>query len=100
MFKLNLLITSIKVYLTIFRLIVDLVKLKSTPVVDIAAVTTNLLDLAQNILPNQDTHTSSLASIYGRPSRLTRYWPLGLTFLFSSSTIFRFLFNKRAELST
>ena len=67
---------------------------------DIAAVTTNLLNLAQNILPNQDTHISSLANIYGRPSRLTRYWPLGLTFLFSGSTILRFLLNKQAELST
>jgi nuclear control of ATPase protein 2 len=75
------------------------VQLQSIPVVDIAAVTTNLLNLAQNILPNQDTHISSLANIYGRPSRLTRYWPIGATFLFSGSTILRFLLNKRAELS-
>src|SRR5208282_869632 len=79
---------------------IDLVKLQSTPVIDIAAVTINLLNLAQNILPNQDTHTSYLANIYGRPSRLTRYWPLGVTFLFSGSTILRFLLNKQAELTT
>jgi nuclear control of ATPase protein 2 len=78
---------------------VDLVKLRSVPVLDIAAVSTNLLNLAQNILPNQDTHTSSLASIYGRPSLLTRYWPLGLTLLFSGSTILRLLLNKRQQLA-
>lgn len=66
---------------------------------DIAAVFTDLLDLAQNILPSQGTVSSSLARIYGRPSRLTRYWPLGVFLLFSSSTIFRFLVAKRAELT-
>jgi nuclear control of ATPase protein 2 len=66
---------------------------------DIASVTTNLLNLAQNILPNQNTHTSTLATIYGRPSYLTRYWPLGLTLLFSGSTILRLLVNNRTQLT-
>jgi nuclear-control-of-ATPase protein 2 len=66
---------------------------------DIASVSTNLLNLAQNILPNQNTHTSTLATIYGRPSSLTRYWPLGLTLLFSGSTLLRLLVNKRAQLT-
>ena len=77
----------------------DLVKLKSTPVMDSTSVSTNLLNLAQNILPNQDTHSSTLATIYGRPSLLTRYWPLGLSVIFSASTILRILVNKRAQLT-
>src|SRR5271170_4352524 len=66
---------------------------------DIASVSTNLLNLAQNILPNQNTHTSTLATLYGRPSYLTRYWTLGLTLLFSGSTILRLLVNKRTQLT-
>ena len=81
------------------ELTIELVNLKSTPVMDIASVSTNLLNLAQNILPNQDTHTSSLATIYGRPSYITRYWPIGVTILFSGSTILRILVNKRAQLT-
>jgi len=78
---------------------VELVKLKSMPVKDISAVSINLLNLAQNILPNQNTHTSSLALTYGRPSVLTRYWPVGVTLLFSGSTILRIFLNKRQQLS-
>ena len=74
-------------------------KLKSTPVLDLSAVSTNLLNLAQNILPNQNTHTSTLAVTYGRPSVLTRYWPIGATLLFSGSTILRIFLNKRQQLS-
>ena len=87
-------------YSKLKTLTLDLARLKSTPVVDIDAVTINLLNLAQNILSNQDTNTSSLARIYGRPSRLIRYWPLGVTFLFGGSTVLRFLLNRRLELST
>jgi len=71
-----------------------------TPTADLTVVSTNLLNLAQNIAPNQRTYSSSLSHIYGRPSRLTRYWPLGATLLLSGSTILRFLLNKRAELQT
>src|SRR5579862_8601502 len=78
---------------------IDMMKLRSTPVIDISAVSTNLLNLAQNILPNQNTHTSTLAGMYGRPSALTRYWPLGITLLFSGSTILRIFINKRQQLS-
>jgi nuclear-control-of-ATPase protein 2 len=74
-------------------------ELRSTPVIDISAVSTNLQNLAQNILPNQNTHTSTLAGMYGRPSALTRYWPLGITLLFSGSTILRIFINKRQQLS-
>jgi nuclear control of ATPase protein 2 len=73
-------------------------KLKSIPVSDISAVSTNLLNLAQNIIKNQDTHTSSLATLYGRPSTLTRYWPLLATLVLSGSTILRILVSKRQEL--
>lgn len=73
-------------------------KLKSIPVIDISAVSTNLLNLAQNIIKNQDTHTSTLATLYGRPSTLTRYWPLGAILLFSGSTILQILVNKRQQL--
>src|SRR5271156_3063885 len=77
---------------------VELSHLRSVPVLDLAAVTTNLLNLAQNILPNQDTHTSTLVTLYGRPSTITRYWPLGATLLFSGSTILRLLLNNRANI--
>lgn len=81
--------------------LVELVRLRpSAATMDIAVVTTNLLNLSQNILPNHETYSSSLATTYGRPSRLTRYWPAGATLLLSGSTILRFLLNKRAELTT
>jgi nuclear control of ATPase protein 2 len=70
------------------------------PTADLTVVNTNLLNLVQNIAPNQRTNASSLSRIYGRPSRLTRYWPLGATLLVSGSTILRFLLNKRGELQT
>ena len=79
-------------------LILELSHLRAVPVLDLAAVTTNLLNLAQNILPNQDTHTSTLVALYGRPSTITRYWPLGATILFSGSTILRLLFNNKENI--
>jgi len=79
-------------------LILELSHLRAGPVLDLAAVMTNLLNLAQNILPNQDTHTSTLVALYGRPSTITRYWPLGATILFSGSTILRLLFNNKENI--
>lgn len=80
-------------------LIAEFVNARTTPVLDVTSVRMNLLNLAQSILPNQDTHTSTLASIYGRPSLLTRYWPLGVTLFFSGSSISNLLLNKRLELT-
>jgi len=78
-----------------------LLRLRSTtPTTDTAVVSTNLLNLAQNIIPNQRTYSISLSAIYGRPSRLVRYWPAAGTLLLCGSTILRVLVNNRAELIT
>ena len=67
---------------------------------DTAVVSTNLLNLAQNIIPNQRIYSGSLSAIYGRPFWLVRYWPAAVTLLLSGSTILRILANKRVELTT
>jgi nuclear control of ATPase protein 2 len=59
-----------------------------------------IFDLCQDTLPEQKVHSTSLMSMYGRPSILTRYWPMGTFFAFSGSTILKLLFNRRANLVT
>jgi len=51
-------------------------------------------------VPNHVTATTKLASTYGRPSKLVRYWlPAGLLLL-SSTTILRIFVNRKAEIIT
>jgi nuclear-control-of-ATPase protein 2 len=51
-------------------------------------------------VPNHNTASSRLASEYGRPSKLIRYWLPAGALLLSSTTILRIFVNRRAEIIT
>ena len=57
------------------------------------------LEKVLNIHIPQYAHNLKQArSVYGRPSRLVRYWLPGTLLLFSSGTLFRFLFRRKAAI--
>ena len=51
-------------------------------------------------MPTHITTSTELATEYGRPSRLIRYWLPGLALCLSSGTLLRVLFNRKAEIRT
>lgn len=51
-------------------------------------------------VPNHVTASGQLATKYGRPSRLVRYWLPAGALLLSSTTILRIFVNRRAEIIT
>ena len=51
-------------------------------------------------IPTHIAISTKLATDYGKPSRLIRYWLPGLAFLFSSSTLLRLLINRKASIIT
>lgn len=57
-----------------------------------------LLQIVSHYLPEQEHTSGILASEYGRPSRLIRYWVPGTILLLSGSTILRIVANRRAEI--
>ena len=51
-------------------------------------------------IPTHITISTKLATDYGKPSRLIRYWLPGLAFLLSSSTVLRLLINRKVAIIT
>lgn len=51
-------------------------------------------------VPNHINASQKLASEYGRPSRIIRYWLPATTLLLSSTTILRIFVNRKAEIIT
>lgn len=51
-------------------------------------------------MPTYITASTELATEYGRPSRLIRYWLPGLALCLSSGTLLRVLVNRKAEIRT
>ena len=66
----------------------------STPV----ALALRLQDILDKHLPAHIKASNALTQKYGRPSRLVRYWPLGLALLFSSGTLLRIFLRRQAEI--
>jgi nuclear-control-of-ATPase protein 2 len=51
-------------------------------------------------VPNHIVTSTRLASTYGRPSRIVRYWLPACLLVLSSTTVLRILANRRAEILT
>ncbi|BFZ61364.1 Nuclear control of ATPase protein 2 [Saitoella coloradoensis] len=54
-----------------------------------------LLRMCDTLLPTQASHSISQTSLYGRPSALTRYWPLALTTALFGPSVLRILLSRR-----
>lgn len=57
-----------------------------------------LQDILQKHLPRQAVAADEVVALYGRPSALVRYWAPATALLLSSSTILRYVANRKAEL--
>lgn len=63
-----------------------------------AIVARRLLSILEERIPGHVLETNKVVAANGRPSRLVRYWlPMGLL-LVSSSTLLRFLANRKADI--
>ena len=51
-------------------------------------------------IPTQSTESRQITRLYGRPSRLVRYWLPAVALLLSSSTLLRIFVNRKAEILT
>jgi nuclear-control-of-ATPase protein 2 len=63
-----------------------------------AMVSRRLQNILKVHVPNHINARQKLASEYGRPSRLLRYWLPATTILLSSTTILRILINRKADI--
>jgi nuclear-control-of-ATPase protein 2 len=63
-------------------------------------VSQRLQHILQTHVRDYSSTSRQLASKYGRPSRLIRYWIPAVIFILSSSTILRILVNRKAEIVT
>lgn len=64
-----------------------------------ASLSNQLQDILTKHLPAQATTSRSLIAMHGRPGLATRYWLPAGVLLLSSTTIFRILINRQAELA-
>ena len=63
-----------------------------------AALAKYLLRVLDNHIPDYIAASNGLVEENGRPSRLIRYWIPVTLFMFSSSTMLRLLFNRKAKI--
>ncbi|EHL02225.1 putative Nuclear control of ATPase protein 2 [Glarea lozoyensis 74030] len=63
-------------------------------------VSQRLQHILKTHVRDYSSKSKQLASKYGRPSRLIRYWIPAVIFILSSSTILRILVNRKAEIVT
>ena len=63
-----------------------------------AVLSQRLIRILSVHMPAQQTESNQLALLYGRPSRLTRYWLPATTLLLSSSTLLRIFFNRQTQI--
>lgn len=59
-----------------------------------------LQEILRMQIPTHITSSTKLATDYGKPSRLIRYWLPGLALFFSSSTLLRLLINRKVAIIT
>lgn len=59
-----------------------------------------LQQILQVHIPTHVATSKKLAAEYGRPSRLTRYWPLATILFLSSSTVLRVVVKRKAQITT
>lgn len=65
-----------------------------------AQIAVRLQQLLEVHIPFYNEALRQASATYGRPSRLTRYWLPGAILLFSSGTLLRFFFNRKAAIIT
>ena len=61
-------------------------------------LTDRLIQILDENLPSQENSSLALATEYGRPSKLIRYWIPGTILLLSGSTLLQIIANRRAEI--
>lgn len=66
----------------------------------VVRLASRLQEILRVHMPTHITTSTELATEYGRPSRLVRYWLPGLALLLSSGTLLRILANRKAEITT
>ncbi|KAH0541483.1 hypothetical protein FGG08_004022 [Glutinoglossum americanum] len=71
-----------------------------TPVPRTTLLSMRLQKILQVHMPDHVSSTQLLATEYGRPPRLVRYWLPGTVLLLSSSTILRILVSRKKEITT
>ncbi len=72
--------------------------MESQSVTRVVRLASRLQEILRVHMPTHITTSAELATEYGRPSRLVRYWLPGLAFFLSSSTLLRVLVNRKAEI--
>ena len=72
--------------------------MESQSVTRVVRLASRLQGILRIHMPTHITNSTELATEYGRPSRLVRYWLPGLAFFFSSSTLLRVLVHRKAEI--
>lgn len=65
---------------------------------EFARLASRLHQLLYNHLPSHIATSKKIVEEHGRPSRIVRYWVPTLLFFFSSSTLLRIFFNRKAEI--
>lgn len=65
-----------------------------------ARIARRLQHILNTHVPNHVAANTTLASVYGRPSRLVRYWLPAGALLLSSTTILRIVVSRKAEIIT
>ena len=65
-----------------------------------ARLASRLHQLLCNHLPSHVTASRNIVKEHGRPSRIVRYWIPTVLLFFSSSTLLRIFFNRKAEILT
>ena len=66
----------------------------------VARLASRLQDILRIHMPAYVSTSTELAKEYGKPSRLVRYWVTGLAIFFSSGTLLRILFYRKAKITT
>ncbi|KAJ8099473.1 ATP synthase regulation protein NCA2-domain-containing protein [Lipomyces tetrasporus] len=66
----------------------------STP----SAVAHKIVKITTDALPAQTARHAAVVAVAGKPSALTRYWPVGVGAAAFSGTVLRILFNRRASI--
>ena len=72
--------------------------LEKQSVLGLVRLGSRLQEILRVHMPTHIKTSTELATEYGRPSRLARYWLLGVTLFLSSGTLLRILVSQKAEI--
>ena len=78
----------------------QLESMEKQPLPQVVRLASRLQQLLRLHMPTHITTFKELATEYGRPSRLVRYWLPGVALFLSSGTLLRILANRKAEITT